>query len=74
MCFLLSKPKNLKTLTRLTHDIPPRKARISKAKISGLETNIQWSRILHFEIPLAPSEISANLPRQFNLSEQIFLL
>ena len=33
----------------------------------------KWSRTFYFEIPLAPSEIPANLPGQFSLSEQIFL-
>ena len=33
----------------------------------------KWSRIFHFEIPLASSEIPANLPGQFSLSRQIFL-
>ena len=31
------------------------------------------SRIFHFEIPLAPSEIPASLPGQFSPSGQIFL-
>ena len=52
-----------------------------RAKISGLETNIFGLKMLmksglffHFEIPLAPSEIPANLPGRFSLSGQICLL
>ena len=53
--------------------------------ISGLKSQVlkptflpenddeKWSRSFYFEIPLAPSEIPANLPGQFSLSEQIFL-
>ena len=32
-----------------------------------------WSKFFNFEIQQAPSEMPANLPGQFSLSEQIFL-
>ena len=50
-------------------------------KISGLETTIFGSKMMvksglekntHFEILLAPSEITANWPGQFSLTGQIF--
>ena len=58
---------------------PPRTARISGLKSQLLKRLFlakndgeKWSRIFYFKIKRAPSEIPANLPGQFSLSEQSF--